>query len=73
MFRSKIAVTLMECRAEFIESLHVTLGQEPAPVRRDPEHELAAPPDRVLVNRNQIRHTLETCLVIGMPEPVVLA
>src|SRR5579872_6226097 len=41
-------------------------------VGRDAEHELSAAAHGLLISRQQLRQTFQTCLIVGMPEPMIL-
>src|SRR5579863_198363 len=68
-----VAILGSNCLAELFQPLNICVGNQSAPVRSNAEHELPAAPYSLLVRREQLRQTLETCFIVGMPEPVILA
>src|SRR5438270_765840 len=61
-------ITLANGLSEFFQPSYISLGQQPALVRRETEHQLATVPNGLLESRKQLFHGFQRAFIIGMPE-----
>src|SRR5215470_6990320 len=68
-----IAVANANGIAEFLKAGDIGVGNQAALIRRDAKHELSTAADGLVVGGHQLRYALQTCFIMRMPEPVILA